>query len=197
MIKSTNGGTSWTTTRVDTSGEMPGCSWATDCYFGFLGPSAAISVDSAGRVVIAYNAGNSAGAAQRMYTRYSTDNGATWSARQEVSDTNTSVNNGFPALATGTSAQDFRLTWQDDRNGPTTAWNTWYRRSTNGGATWSNAIRLSDLTSGAPYKSSGGYLFPYGDYQEIAVDSTGRNHFIWGEGANYAGPGGTWYTRGQ
>ncbi len=105
IIKSTNGGASWQTVRVDTSREMADCSWADGCYFGFLGPSAGIAVDSTGRVVIAYNAGNSVGGAQRMYVRYSTDQGNTWSARQEVSDPNSSVNNGFPALASGNSAR--------------------------------------------------------------------------------------------
>ena len=197
IIRSTNGGASWTTVRVDTSREMAGCSWADGCYFGFLGPSAAVAVDSTGRVVLAYNAGNSVGGAQRMYVRYSTDQGNTWSARQEVSDPGALVNNGFPALATGNSAGDFRLIWQDDRNGPTTAWNTWYRTSSNGGATWSTPIRLSDAVSGAPYKSAAGYKFPYGDYLEMSVDGTGRNHFLWGAGDSYTGPGGTWYTRGQ
>ena len=197
IIKSTNGGASWQTVRVDTSREMADCSWAEGCYFGFFGPSAGIAVDSTGRVVIAYNAGNSAGGAQRMYVRYSTDQGNTWSARQEVSDPGANVNNGFPALAAGNSASDFRLIWQDDRNGTTTSWNTWYRQSSNGGATWSAAVRLSDASSGAPYKTSAGYKFPYGDYLEIAVDGSGRNHFVWGEGDSYTGPGGTWYTRGQ
>jgi hypothetical protein len=197
ILRSTNGGASWTHVRVETSREMPDCSWADGCYFGFLGPSAGIAVDSTGRLVLAYNAGNSAGAPQRMYTRYSTDGGNTWSARQEVSNPNTSINNGFPAVVAGTSASDFRLIWQDDRNGATTAWNSWYRRSTNGGATWSTAIRLSDLGTGAPYKTASGYKFPYGDYLEIAVDASGRNHFIWGEGDSYTGPGGSWYTRGQ
>ena len=62
---------------------------------------------------------------------------------------------------------------------------------------WSAAMRLSDLGSGASYKTAAGYAFPYGDYFEIAVDGTGRNHVIWAEGTSYDGPGGTWYTRGR
>ena len=54
-----------------------------------------------------------------------------------------------------------------------------------------------DLASGAPYKGRRGYVFPYGDYLAIAVDDQGDNHVIWGEGASWNGPGGTWYTRGQ
>jgi hypothetical protein len=89
------------------------------------------------------------------------------------------------------------VTWQDDRNGAQAAFNTWYRRTTNGGGSWASAVRLSNAGSGAPYKAANGYAFPYGDYFEMAVDASGRNHVIWGEGASYAGPGGVWYTRGQ
>lgn len=77
-------------------------------------------------------------------------------------------------------------------------WYTWYRSTSNGGTSWSSPdVRLSDLASGAPYKSAIGYAFPYGDYHELSVDSGGRNHVIWGEGASCSGPGGSWYTRGQ
>jgi hypothetical protein len=48
VLKSEDGGLTWTTTRVDTSEEMPDCEWADGCYFGFLGPSAALAIDSAG-----------------------------------------------------------------------------------------------------------------------------------------------------
>jgi hypothetical protein len=196
VLKSSDGGESWKTTRVDTSREMPGCAWAEGCYLGFFGPSAAPAVDAGGTIMLAYNAGDRAGKPEQLYIRTSRD-GRDWSPRQLVSDDDPKVNNGFPALAAGASAGDFRLVWQDDRKGSTDRWNTWYRRTTDGGAEWSKAKRLSDLGSGAPYKRPGGYFFPYGDYLEIAVDRAGENHIIWGEGSSYTGPGGTWYTRGR
>jgi hypothetical protein len=196
VLKSTDGGLSWSTKLVDTSKEMAGCAWAAGCYFGFLGPSVGLAADINGKLVLAYNAGNTVGAPQRMYVRNSTD-GVNWSARQEISNTTVTINNGFPAVAAGSAANDFRVIWQDDRNGSQTAWNSWYRRSTDGGSTWGTALRLSDLGSGAPYKTANGYKFPYGDYLEMSVDSTGRNHLIWGEGDSYTGPGGSWYTRGN
>ena len=119
-------------------------------------------------------------------------------ARQKISVSSATVNNGFPMVAAHlTTAGDFRVVWQDDRVLSHTGWNTWYKRTANGGSTWSADVRLSNLTSGAPYKTVNGYNFPYGDYGEISVDSTGRNHVVWGEGISYSGPGGTWYTRGQ
>ena len=163
---------------------------------GFLGPSVALAVDSAGGIMIAYHAGDSPGAPQKMYIRDSAD-GLTWTERMEVSNGSFTVNNAFPGLAAGRTPGDFRLVWQDDRNGSTNAWNTWYRRTANGGRTWSQALRLSDLGEGAPYKTEAGYFFPYGDYLEIAVDGKGMTHVIWGEGLSYTGPGGSWYTRGR
>jgi hypothetical protein len=196
VLRSTDGGQSWTTTRIDTSAEMPGCAWSPGCYLGFLGPSAALAVDADGNVMVAYHAGASVGFPQRMYVRTSAD-GVNWSARVEVGATSGTVNHAFPALSAGPAAGDFRLAFQDDRNGSQTAWNTWYRTTTNGGASWGAAVRLSDKGSGASYKSAAGYRFPYGDYFELAVDSGGLAHAIWGEGMSYDGPGGTWYTRGN
>lgn len=196
VIRSSDGGITWQTTRIDTSREMPDCPWAAGCYFGFLGPSAGVAADSTGAVVVAYNAGQTVGAPQRMWARRSAD-GLSWSGRVELSDEASTANNVFPAVASSTTAGDFRVAWQDDRRGATSAWNTWYRRSTDGGRTWSTPMRVSDLGSGAPYKSETGYRFPYGDYLEITVDATGRTHMIWGEGDSYDGPGGSWYTRSR
>lgn len=124
VLKSSAGGVTWTTTRVDTSREAPYCDWSPGCYLGFFGPSAVLEVDAAGTIMLAYNAGDMAGVPQRMWVRTSTD-GVSWSDRTEVSNGLPSVNNAFPALAAGPNAGDFRLAWQDDRNGSTTDWNTW------------------------------------------------------------------------
>ena len=95
-------------------------------------------------------------------------------------------------------ADDFRVVWQGNNDGQTDAWNTWYRRTTDGGRTWSEPLRLSDTaTTPAPYHSADGYRFPYGDYLELAVDGEGVNHVIWGEGLSYIGPGGSWSTSGR
>src|SRR5262249_35548073 len=45
ILRSTDGGTSWTTQRIDTSRQLPDCPWATGCKFGFLGSSAALAID--------------------------------------------------------------------------------------------------------------------------------------------------------
>ena len=99
-------------------------------------------------------------------------------------------------MAAGPRPGDFRAAWEDDRNGAT-AWNVWYRATTNSGASWRPAVRLSGRGSGAPYKSPAGFRFPYGDYFGITVDSRGTSYLIWSEGTSYDGPGGTWWTHGR
>ena len=74
-------------------------------------------------------------------------------------------------------------------------WNVWFTRTTDGGATWSKAIRLSNAMSGTAYKSRRGFLEAYGDYGEVDVTDTGQTIAIWGEGASYWGPGNIWFTR--
>jgi hypothetical protein len=75
---------------------------------------------------------------------------------------------------------------------------TGYAASMTGGFSWGQQVRLSNLGSGAPYKTSDGYTFTDGDYFGIAVSSTGVAHAIWGEadGSSLYCCGDTWYTRG-
>jgi hypothetical protein len=191
VLRSTNGGASFTTTFIDTSEQQPACTSA-GCTADFLGPQASLAVDPAGKLLAAYSLTSTAGGQKGLYVRTSTD-GATWSARQQIA---TGGDAGFPEVSHGPTAGDFRVAWQDDRNGAN-AYNTWYTRTTNGGGTWSAQIRLSDQASGAPYKSATGYAFPYGDYVEMETAPSGVNYLIWGEGVSYTGPGGSWYTKGQ
>ncbi len=187
---------SWTTTRVDTSAEAVGCASVAGCYFGFLGPEIGLAIDVNGLVMISYNAGDFAQEPQRLWMRTTSD-GLVWSDRTEISSGIAGVNNGFPAMvASRTVPGDFRVVWQDDREASYVAWNTWMVNTLDGGTHWSESELLSDLDSGAPYKGPLGYLFPYGDYYEIAIDGDDVNHIIWGAGTSYIGPGGSWYTRG-
>jgi len=191
VLKSTNGGASWTTTFVDTAEQQPPCT-VPSCPGDFFAPQANVTADSTGTLMVAYTLGTSSGAPKGLYVRMSTD-GVAWSARQQL---NGQGDSGFPVITHGPTAGDFRVAWQDNRNGAS-AYNTWYTRTTNGGMTWSSQIRLSDLGSGAGYKTANGYLFPYGDYFEMETAASGINYVIWSEGTNYVGPGGSWYTKGQ
>jgi hypothetical protein len=190
VLKSTNGGASWTTTFVDTSQQQPPCT-VPSCGVDFFAPSSSLDVDVAGKILLAYSANSVPQGNKTMYVRTSTD-GISWTARTDIGQ-NTG-DNGFPSVEAGSAAGDFRVVWQDSRNAG--AWNTWYRRTIDGGSTWAAQVKLSDAAGGAPYKTVNGYAFPYGDYLDIAVDPSGTNFVIWAEGPNYVGPGGTWFTKG-
>jgi hypothetical protein len=88
------------------------------------------------------------------------------------------------------------MAWQDNRTG---AFNTWYTASPDGGGSWSGEVKLSNLTSGAPYKSPAGYIFPDGDYFGIAVSSAGVAYAIRGEanGSSVYCCGDVWSAEGS
>ena len=101
---------------------------------------------------------------------------------------------GFPMIA-ATGSGDVRVWFMQTRDGDHNAWNVWYRRSADAGATWSPRARLSDVTSGFAYVTRRGFREPYGDYGEIAITSTGTTIAVWGQGMRYNGPGGSWFNR--
>jgi hypothetical protein len=119
---------------------------------GFLGPSAGIAVDVTGNAMaLAYNAGNADGAPQRpLRAHLDRRRRDVVRARRELSDPNpacTTVFRRWRRPAPG----DFRLIWQDTRGGGTSSWNTWFRKSTNGGATW--AARRRSPTSARAHRT--------------------------------------------
>ncbi len=185
---SDDGGSSWRSVRVATGFRQPPCT-SKGCYDGFYGPTPALAGDPDGDLLYLYAANRKPGAPQRVYVTTSSDGGSTWTQTTALSPPG--ANAIFPAAASG-GPGDFRVWWMDTRTG---RWNVWYARTTDGGATWSTPIRLSNATSGTPYKSRRGFLEAYGDYGEMGVTSGGKTVAIWGEGASYAGPGGVWFVR--
>jgi len=152
----------------------------------------AIASDDTGRVYVLWNEAHRKKGPTRVYLRWSDTDGDTWSNPVKVSTQSARADGEFPMLA-ATGRGDVRVAWMDDRTG---RWNTWYRRSIDGGLTWSDEVRLSNRPNGAPYKSREGFRFPYGDYGQIDIDDRGRTHAVRGESRSYIGPGGSWYTRG-
>jgi hypothetical protein len=179
-----------TLTRFGTSAAPPPCQ-VSGCYPDYYAATASVAVDSAGHIAVAYTFSSRPHGHKRLYV-VSSDNGTAWSTPVLV---NSRGDSNFPQIAAGPAPGDFRLAWQDNRTG---AFNTWYTTSANGGASWSPQVKLSDRTSGAPYKSPAGYTFPDGDYFGIAVSSTGITYAIWGEadGSSIYCCGDTWYTHG-
>jgi hypothetical protein len=190
---SSNGGVSWMNTVVDVSQQQPPCTLS-GCGGDFYGAQINLAIDKAGTILVTYAKSTVSGGPMTLYSRTST-NGTTWSAPVALPTGATTVGADFPVVTAGPTAGDFRVAWMDDRNGAT-AWNTWFSKTTNTGGTWSTPVRLSDLGSGAAYKTANGFTFPYGDYMGMTTNSAGTNFIVWPEGASYAGPGGTWFTKG-
>ncbi len=93
----------------------------------------------------------------------------------------------YPAIAVGPSGQ-LHIVWQDSAPGN---WQIYYKRSTDGGTTWSAARRLT--------WTSGGSMSP-----AIAVDPDGRVHMLWNDATSgndeiyytkSADGGDTWATK--
>jgi len=191
--KSTDGGKSWTTTLMDSSGAPPDCS-ATHCEWGYLGAQITIASDEAGTMYALWNSGKGDKSPERIYFSLSTTAGDTWSPKVDISRAPAGVEHAFPAIAAGPSG-DVRVAWMDTRNSP--YWNVYYRASSNGGATWSAESRLSSFVPGFRYIRSKGFSFPFGDYFSIDIDAQGRTQAVWGEGLNFRTPGSIWYSSGR
>ena len=196
VSKSTDGGTTWTTTMIDTSKSPPDCS-AYFCGWAFLGAQMVMTSDSSGNLYALWNAGSAAKGPERIYFAKSTDGGNTWSAKADVSTAPAGTHHAFPTIA-ATGNGDVRISWMDARaaNGGMDRWNVYYRSSTNGGSTWTNEVDLSTYVSGSTYIFTDGFRFPFGDYYEMDIDEQGTAHLIFGEGFNYDSPGSIWYVKG-
>ncbi len=189
LVRSTDGGATWSVVSFGRTHEGAPCTQH-NCYPDFYTAQDAIAVDSSGTYVYVYAANDHKQGPNSLYARTSND-GIAWSAPVTL---DAAGNSTSPAIAAGPSPGDFRLVWQN--GGASGGWNTWYARSTDGGATWTTPLRLSNRGGGAPYKHAGGYDFPFGDYLGLSVDAQGCNDVVWGEGSAIYYPGGTWWTRG-
>lgn len=182
-------GATWILNTVGVSGAPYPCN---NCGFAYLGAAISMAVGSDDSVYILWNAtvDQTDYAPERIYFAKSTDHGATYSVRQDVSLAPQGVEHSFPAITTGATAGDVRIGWMDKRIG--SSWNVWYRSSADGGATWSGETRISGYVPGFSYLTADGFGLPYGDYFEMGVDNANSTQIVWGESSSYAGPGNIW-----
>ena len=190
-LVSDDGGNTWRNVVVDRVRIGVPCvsvACPSDYYIGH----SSIAADDDGGLYFVYDGALRAGARQRTFVASSIDGGDTWSAPIRLSAPH--EQSGFP-MVSATGSGDVRVWYMQTRGGHRNAWNVWYRSSTDGGASWSPAARLSDVTSGFAYVSRRGFREPYGDYGEIAITNSGKTVAVWGEGMSYWGPGGVWFNR--
>jgi hypothetical protein len=193
VAKSADAGKSWTTNLLDVSTAAPGCK-DEECGEGYLGAQVALTSDADGTLYALWSAGSAALGPQRIYFSSSTNGGENWLPKANVSDAGADVEHAFPAIVAGNNG-DARIAWMDKRNAP--YWNTFYRSSSNGGATWGEEISVSGFVPGYRYISKDGFRFPFGDYFGLAIDNHNDTHIVWGEGLNYQSPGSIWHAAGR
>jgi hypothetical protein len=193
VFVSRNAGQSWDDKVVGTVQPGLACAASGGCTPDFYLGHNALAVDTNGGVVVLYDGATAAGGPQTIEARRSADRGQTWSGPSTVSAAGEeAIDPAVESTGTGNVRAWYA---QTAGGGNLDQWNTWYRASTDGGATWSAPAKLSDATGGAAYKTPAGYQEPYGDYGEMAITSAGKTFAVWGEGASYDGPGGVWYNR--
>jgi hypothetical protein len=193
ISKSADGGATWNSTALDLSAAPPDCA-KKKCGWSYLGSQIVIASDDAGTLYTLWNSGKVPGGPERIYFASSTTAGETWSPKMNVSTASAGVEHAFPAITAGAPG-DVRIAWMDARRRP--LWNTYYRSSTNGGASWSPEAKLSSFVPGYSYVRPQGFVFPFGDFFELDIDSLGQTHAVWGEGLNYESPGSIWCSSGR
>jgi len=143
--KSTDGGITWETSKR--------ISWTSGGSY-----AAALAVDPSGNLHMFWSddtPGN-----YEVYRVKSTDGGATWTKSQRL--TWTSGESWWPAIAVDSPA-NLHVVWYDDTLGN---YEIYYKKSTDGGATWTANNRLT-WNSGAS------------EVPAIGVDSSGNLHVVW------------------
>jgi len=198
VAKSTDTGKTWSANLLDVSAAAPACKEEEDCGEGFLGAQVALTSDADGTLYALWSAGGTAFGPQQIYFSSSTNAAENWLPRARVSSAAPGVEHAFPAIVAGAGG-DVRIAWMDARNSSRTTpyWNTYYRSSSNGGATWGDEVKVSGYTPGYRYISRQGFRFPFGDYFGMAIDNHGDTHIVWGEGMNYQSPGSIWHASGR
>jgi hypothetical protein len=117
-----------------------------------------IAVDTSGNLHVVW--GDDTPGNYAVYYKKSTDGGGTWTPAKRLSLT--SGNSAGPAIAVD-SSDNLHVVWQDDTPGN---YEIYYRKSTDGGTTWSPGMRLT-WTSGESYSPC------------IAVDYFSNLHVVW------------------
>jgi hypothetical protein len=157
----------------------------------YLGQTSVVG-DAPGHLVFAYEGPTTAEGPQRVYISTSTNGGSSWSPGTPISLPGENATG--PRLASS-GPGNVRIWYMRTSGHDPDAWNVWYRSSSDGGASWSSPVKISDAPPGAAgYVNANGFGEIYGDYGEIAVTNTGKTIAAWGEGFSYTGPGGTWFN---
>jgi hypothetical protein len=198
VSKSLGGTLSTTFSHVATAPSGPSCPYS-KCGFAYFGIQDDIAIDSAGTLYVVWQDGQvhtQAGSPPIVQLSKSTDGGQTWTYVGRADDKAASGCAGsacyalFPRVVASTAGH-VDVMWMDDRNGVPldhkNGWNVWLRVSTTGGASWAGpSARVSSYDPARKESKPSGYLFPYGDYEDVRIAGS-TAYLMWGEGDNYTG----------
>lgn len=189
VAKSSDQGLTWTRKVVAISpAAAPLCD---ACGFDYLSSQMALKIGSDDTIYVLWNSNIDGvdNTPERVFFARSTDHGKTYSSPVDISNAPAGVEHCFPAIAVGTAPGDVRIGWMDTRTG---AWNVFFRKSSDGGLTFSKVVRISSYVPGYSYLTPAGFGLPYGDYFSMVVDEHNHTQAVFGEAPSYAGPGNQW-----
>jgi Neuraminidase (sialidase) len=143
---STDHGKTWMTTTVDDSAvHCGGCDWP---------PATAANASNSDVYTVFGQSGTTSGSPTNVFFKASTDGGKTWGKLIQLNDdANPSVDHWYPGISVAPNGRidvawiDFRSSLAFDPGSTTKTelmWDLYYTYSTDGGATWSRNMRISD-----------------------------------------------------
>jgi len=169
-------------------------SWG-QCAVDYFTGSSNLAADVDDNIYFVYNGDDNSTSTieSRVMMSIKFFNSSQFSTPFDVSDapTGSNVYHFSTMVSGGITSGNVRVAWMDNR---TSYWNVFYRESNNFGQTWSNSVQLSTNFDYQGFQTEKGFLFPYGDYGSLKVDSSGNSHVVWGEGLYWYGGGTVMYT---
>ena len=114
-----------------------------------------------------------------IYYSRSTDNGATWSAAAQLAPPGVANTYQVEPWVASDEIGTLHAVWYDDRENPNTSiFNIYYSQSTDDGATWSTAQRISTATSDLRIGIPSSYALAAGDYINVTA-ANGNVYAVW------------------
>lgn len=162
--RSANGGQTWPASSVEIAAvPFP---WDDPALRDGIYLISAASAANTGRTFVAWttNANNSGRADQLV--SWTDDGGVTWANPRRANDPTPGVSTFNPTVATSADGQTVSVSWMDKRNaaGSPNLIDVYAATSTDGGATWGAAVRLSDRTTDVRLAQSTSRGYMVGDY---------------------------------
>jgi hypothetical protein len=177
--RSTDGGATWAAAQTISSISNPPCPPDNaGCSIWRMNPIPANSVNPLnGSMVVAWTDGRTGNA--RIYYSRSTNSGASWSAAAPLAPSGVAGTYQVEPWVASDEAGIFHAIWYDDRENPNTSvFNIYYSQSTDDGATWSNAVRITTATSDLRIGIPTSYAGAAGDYINVTA-SHGNVYAVW------------------